>query len=123
MLDVLYALLILIPFALLVILLGLLVTHQAQRWICVLAQHLPKRQEIREQEWLAQLDELHSPCGTLQFVLGCGLATFRAQESQPRAVVHLLFVTLKWLLLSPLRVFRFFRVTEDDVKAATPYGF
>lgn len=123
MLNVLSALLILIAVALLGILLERLITDQAQRWIRLLVRHLPQRQEVREQEWLVQLDEVHSRWETFSVVVGCSLATFRAQESPSRAVVYVLFVILKAVLLFPFSVFRFFRVTEDDVKAATPYGF
>jgi hypothetical protein len=123
MLNFLYAMLALIAVALLAVMLELLINHQAQRWIRLLTQRLPQRQEIREQEWLAQLDEVHSRWETLSVVVGCSLATFRAQESQPRAFVYVLFLILKAVLLFPFSVFRFFRVTEDNVKAATPYGF
>ncbi|UQN10736.1 hypothetical protein [Deinococcus sp. QL22] len=78
---------------------------------------------MREQEWLAQLDEVHSQWDTLSVVLGDGLATFRAQERQPGTVVSLMFVILNAVLLFPFRVFRFFRVTEDNVNVSPPYGF
>lgn len=122
MLNILYGLLILLSLALLGLLLERLIMHRAERWLLVLAQHLPKRREIRAQEWLTHLDELGTPWQILAFVVGCGVATFRAQDSQLRACVQLIMAAVKWLLMAPVRVVLFFRIKEEDLKGAPWYG-
>lgn len=122
MLNILYGLLILLSLALLGLLIERLIMHRAERWLLVLAQLLPKRREIRAQEWLTHLDELETPWQILAFVVGCGVATFRAQDNQLHAFVQLIMAALKWLLMVPVRVVLFFRINEEDLKGAPWYG-
>ncbi|WP_221091213.1 hypothetical protein [Deinococcus aquaedulcis] len=122
MLNILYGVLILLSLALLGLLIERLIIHRAERWLLALAQHLPKRREIRAQEWLTHLDEFETPWQILAFVVGCGVATLQAQENHLRAFVQLIMAAVKWLLLVPVRVVLFFRIKEEDLKGAPWYG-